>query len=140
MQLINDIVRKYGHDATLKDLRLTTMCVLSFAGLFRSKELLNMRVRDIICFDDHLVINVPESKTDIYRQGQKVFIARSKAETCPGVLLNRYLAKVNILLNDSDVHAFRNLIYFKSGHSYTLGKRAVLKQLPVRILKNALRN
>jgi hypothetical protein len=45
VELFKDIVRKYGHeDATLKDLRLATMCVLSFAGLFRAKELLNIRV------------------------------------------------------------------------------------------------
>ena len=94
VELIKDIVRKYGHeDATLKDLRLATMCVLSFAGLFRAKELLNIRLRDIMWFEDHFVINVPESKTDFYRQGQQVFIARSNAETCPGVLINRCLAK-----------------------------------------------
>ena len=45
VELFKDIVRKYGHeDVTLKDLRLATMCVLSFAGLFRAKELLNIRV------------------------------------------------------------------------------------------------
>ena len=46
VELFKDIVRKYGHeDAMLKDLRLATMCVLSFAGLFRAKELLNIRVQ-----------------------------------------------------------------------------------------------
>jgi hypothetical protein len=52
---------------------------------------------------------VPESKTEIYRQGQHVFIAKSNAETRPGVLINRYLEKANISLNDSSVHLFRNL-------------------------------
>jgi hypothetical protein len=85
------------------------MCVLSFAGLFRAKELLNIRVQDITWFDDNFVINVPESKTEIYRQGQHVFIAKSNAETRPGVLINTYLEKANISLNDSSVHLFRNL-------------------------------
>ena len=44
-------------------------------GLFRCKELLNIRVRDIEWFDDRFVAHVPESKTDIYRRGQDVFIA-----------------------------------------------------------------
>ncbi|CAB4025550.1 Integrase recombinase xerD-like, partial [Paramuricea clavata] len=126
VELIKDIVRKYRRkDAIRKDLRLATMRVLSFAGLFRAKELLKIRVRDIMWFDDHFVINVPESKTDIYRQGQQVFIARFNAETCPGVLINRYLAKANILLNDSEVHLFRNLVYLKSVDSYTLGERVL---------------
>ena len=47
-ELIKSIVARYGSEnATLKDLRLATMCILSFAGLFRSKELLNIRVRDM---------------------------------------------------------------------------------------------
>ncbi|CAB4022098.1 Integrase recombinase xerD-like [Paramuricea clavata] len=48
VELMKDIVRKYGHeDATLKDLRLATMCVLLFAGLIRAKEFLIIRVLDI---------------------------------------------------------------------------------------------
>ena len=67
VELIKDIVCKYGRpDATLKDLRLAVMCLLSFAGLFRSKELLNIRIRDIKWFDDHFIIDVPESRTDVY--------------------------------------------------------------------------
>ncbi len=126
VELIKDIVCKYGRpDATLKDFRLAVMCVLSFAGLFRSKELLNIRIRDIKWFDDHFIINVPESKTDVYRQGQDVFFARSNADSCPGVLHQRYLDKANILLSNSDTHLFRNLVYLKSAHCYTLGNRAV---------------
>jgi hypothetical protein len=98
------------------------MCVLSFAGLFCAKELLNIRVRDITCSDDDFVINVPESKTDIYRKDPHVFIGRSNAETCPGVLTNRYLAKANILMT---VHLFRNLVHLRSVDSFTLGKRVV---------------
>ena len=94
VELIKDIVCKYGRpDATLKDFRLAVMCVLSFAGLFRSKELLNIRIRDIKWFDDHFIINVPESKTDVYRQGQDVFFARSNADSCPGVLPKNYFHK-----------------------------------------------
>ena len=47
VELIKDIVRKYGYeDATLKDLRLATMRVLSFARLFRAKELLNLTLSE----------------------------------------------------------------------------------------------
>ena len=61
---LGPIDRKYTyHEATLKDLRLTTICVLTFAGLFRSKELLSIRVRYISWFiEDRFVINVPEIK------------------------------------------------------------------------------
>ena len=122
-ELVKAIVTRCGHeDATLKDLRLANMCVLSFAGLFRSKELLDIRMRDIKWFDDHFVINVPQSKTDVYRQGQDVFIASSNEASCPGRLLDQYMIqKVNIKIDHSDVYSFRNLVYLKSTHSYTLG-------------------
>ena len=68
-ELIKSIVARYGSEnANLKDLRLASMCILSFAGLFGSKELLNIRVWDIEWFDDHFVVHVPESTTDIYRR------------------------------------------------------------------------
>ena len=125
-ELVKPIVTRYGHeDATLKDLRLANTCVLSFAGLFRSKELLNIRMRDIKWFNDHFVINVPQSKTDVYRQGQDVFIARSNEASCLGRLLDQYIQKANIKIDHSDVYLFRNLVYLKSTHSYTLGNKAV---------------
>ena len=60
-------------------------------GLFRSEELLNIRVPDIDWFDDHFVVHVPESKTDIYRRGQVVFIAKPSGDSCLAVLLDRYI-------------------------------------------------
>ena len=45
-----------------------TMSVISFAGLFRSKELLSIRVCDVSLKDDHVKIHVPSSKTDVYRE------------------------------------------------------------------------
>lgn len=124
--LIKAIVQRFGQDqANLKDLRLVTMCVLSFAGLFRAKELLCIRLRDIKWFQDYFVINVPQSKTDVYRKGQDVFIYKSGKETCPGILLHRYLRKAGIVLKDSTDYLFRNVIYLKSTSSYTLGRRAV---------------
>ena len=125
-ELIKSIVARYGSEnANLKDLRLATMCILSFAGLFRSKELLNIRVRDIEWFDDHFVVHVPESKTDIYRRGQDVFIAKSSGDSCPAVLLDRYIRKANITANGKDTNLFRNVIYLKSTNSYILGQKTV---------------
>ena len=62
--LIKAIVSRYGQEsATLKDLRVATMCAVSFAGrLFRSKELLSIRICDIKLLNDHIIIHVPSSK------------------------------------------------------------------------------
>ena len=45
LELIKKIADTFANEsATLKDLGLAAMSVISFAGLFRSKELLNIRV------------------------------------------------------------------------------------------------
>ena len=124
--LIKAIMSRYGKEnSTLKDLRIATMCALSFAGLFRSKELLNIRICDIKVFTDYIIIHVPCSKTDVYRQGQDVFISKSHKESCPGLLLERYLAKAKISVNDSTEYLFKNVIYLKSSNHYILGNKIV---------------
>ena len=45
-------------------------------------------------------------------------LARSNGTTCPGVSLDRHFKKANIVLNDSNSHLFRNLIYLKSARMY----------------------
>ena len=75
--------------------------------------------------NDHVKIHVPSSKTDVCRDGQNVFISRSNTNTCPGWLLDKYLQKANVNLNDSSDHLFRNLIYLKKTKQYILGKKAV---------------
>ena len=74
LELMKKIADKFVNEsATLKDLRLATMSVISFAGLFRSKKLLNIRVCDVSLKDDHAKIHVASSKTDVYREGQDVY-------------------------------------------------------------------
>ena len=58
-----------------------------------------MQPSDILVHDDHLQINVKSSKTDQFRQGNKVFIAKSGGATCPHSLLSRYLSAASIDLN-----------------------------------------
>ena len=126
LELIKKIADTFANESTaIKELRLATMSVISFAGLFRSKELLNIRVRAVSLKDDHVKIHVPSSKIDVYRKGQDVFISRSNTNACPGLLLDKYLQKANVTLNDSSDYLFRNLIYLKKTKQYILGKKAV---------------
>ena len=98
LELIKNIADTFANEsATLKDFRTATMNVLSFAGLFRSKELLNIGLCDVSLKEDHIKIHVPSSKTDVYREGQAVFISRSNTKACPGLLLDKYLQKAKVI-------------------------------------------
>ena len=99
--MIHRICVKFAHEGSnLSDLRTALLFVLGFSGLFRINELLDLQASDILVHDDHLEINIKSSKTDQFRQGNKVFIDKSGGVTCPHSLLSRYflqLALISIL-------------------------------------------
>ena len=125
LELIKAIVNNYAKEGcNLKDLRLATMCVLAYAGLFRSQELLEIKISDIRLVDEYLIIFIPKSKNDVYRLGQQVFIAKSGLPTCPYTLFIRYLTRANIKIErHTDEYVFRNVVFRKTTQSYSLGNR-----------------
>jgi hypothetical protein len=94
------------------------MFLLAYAGLFRYKELSNIRMTNIAFYDTHIEILVETSKTDIHRQGNTVVIARTNTETCPVLFLRRYCTLAGLNL-DSNEYIFRSLQYNKSNHKGT---------------------
>ena len=68
------------------------------------------------------VFSRPVNKTHQFRQGNKVFIAKSGGVTCPHSLLSRYLSAAGIDLNSS-AYIFRTLQPRRKNTSYTLGPR-----------------
>jgi len=66
-----------------KSQRIIVACLIAYAGLFRSLELLNIRVSDIVCSDTHVSIFIENSKTDQYRDGAWSVIAKSGTELRP---------------------------------------------------------
>ena len=92
--MIYHICVKFAHEgSTLSDLRTTLLFVLGFNGLFRINDLLDLQAPDILIPDDHLEINIKSSKTDQFRQSNKVLIAKSGGVTCPHSLLSRYFCQ-----------------------------------------------
>ena len=62
-------------DANLKNLRIAALCSLAFAEFFRYDELCNIVPKHIEFHSDYIRIFVPRSKTDVYREGNYVFLA-----------------------------------------------------------------
>jgi hypothetical protein len=88
------IVRLFAHaDASLSDLRTALVFVLGFAGFFRSEELRNIKIGHVNVASDFSFfrISIPKSKADQLRQGREVLIAATGGETCPLMLLLRYM-------------------------------------------------
>ena len=72
-QIIKDILDAYNkQDANVKDVRITALCSLAFAGFFRYNELCNIAPNHIEFHSQYIKILVPRSKTDVYREGNFV--------------------------------------------------------------------
>ena len=81
-EIIKNILDVYSkEDANLKDLRIAALCSLAFAGFFRyDDELCNIVPKHTEFCSGYLRIFLPRSKTDIYREGNYVYISESKSK------------------------------------------------------------
>lgn len=100
-----DTVFSFGN---LYNQRIICACITAFAGFLRVSELLNIRRCDIVFSECYMSIFIQQSKTDVYRDGNWVLIARTNSSLCPVRNMELYLQWANIPV-DSDVFIFRNL-------------------------------
>ena len=79
--------------------------------IFRYNELAKIRECGVQLFEDLLEIFIESSKTDQYRNGAVVVIARTGTNCCPVAMLERYMHLANIsVANLSVEYLFRCLI------------------------------
>ena len=91
------------------------MCTLGFAGFFRFSELINILCKHIVFLEDHIKIFVPNSKPDVYREGNFVYIAKTLSKYCPVSIFLRYMHEAK-LTPTSDLPLFSPLSKTKSGY------------------------
>jgi integrase len=102
--ILKTILRKQYPIDNLQKLRICCLLLLGYAGFLRFNELAQIRASNLKF--SHLEILIERSKTDIYRQGHTVVIARTNNDTCPVAMYEKYLLKADIAL-DSDDFIFR---------------------------------
>ena len=108
-KILERIYHRYAApNSSLQDLRTALIFVLGFSGLFRANELLDLKTTDISIKDRHLEIYVRKSKTDQYRGGNIVYIAKTNGQVCPHALLSRYYSLAGINAHTAQ-YIFRSL-------------------------------
>ena len=105
-EMLQTIVQDSRKNNRLVNIRLATVCLLGFAGFFRYDELANIQPCDLQLSHDGVTIRIPRSKTDQYRQGDEVVIARTNSDTCPVAMLEEYIRRAEIDLK-SQLFLFR---------------------------------
>ena len=102
--------------------RTICACLLAYAAFLRVSELLNLRRCDIEYFPSHMSVFIQKSKTDIYRDGNQIIIARTGNNLCPVKNLELYLQWVDNN-HEFDFYLFRNLT--KDNDHYNFRKENV---------------
>ena len=118
--MILDICNRFaGPNANLSDLRLATICVTAYTAFLRYNELASLRCCDVSFCDSFVKIYVYKSKTDVYRDGAYVLLAKTGYVSCPFNLLRRYVSAANLDLSSS-LPFFRSLYFHKATSTYSL--------------------
>ena len=123
--MILDICNRFaGPYANLSDLRLATICVTAYTAFLSYNKLARLRCCDVSFCDSLVKIYVYKSKTDVYRDGAYVLLAKTGYVSCPFNLLRRYVSAANLDLSSS-LPFFRSLYFLKATSTYCLRSTGV---------------
>ena len=136
-EILGLIFQQYGESSNLLDIRFVCMCLLAYAGFFRISELLSIRRSNIVTEDLYHKIFVEVSKTDKYREGSWVYIAKTGNCTCPYTYLIKYLEAARIP-SFSQNFIFRYLRYDKKLKGNVLSSKPLTASRAGEILKEKL--
>jgi integrase len=113
---INDILAVYNsmyEEKNIKNQRIICAIILAYAGFLRSAELLNIKVSDIAFEQSYMAIYIEKSKTDIYRDGHWLMIAKTGTVLCPYENILKYIKWTGL---EGDDYLFCNLSKTKTGY------------------------
>lgn len=135
-EMLRQMVETTGSPRTLTGSRLLAICLLAFAGFLRISEVMGLKCCDVSFEKDHMVIRITSSKTDQYRDGAGVVIARVESPVCPVRQLEEYYELAE-LSQVSTQKLFRGIIKSPNGEklrqggslSYTRIRELLLEKL-----------
>ena len=114
--LIRNLAQHFFDSTDLVEIRFLLMVILGFAGFFRISEMLQIQIKEITFDDTGSTIFLPISKTDQVREGNIVFISKTKTECCPIYWLRKYLI-ITELKHNPEAFLFCHLYKTKNGHN-----------------------
>ena len=107
--------KRFPNGMDLAGYRLMAFLLIAYAGFMRCDEALKIKRSDIAFHSSYVAIFVLQSKTDVYRHGRSILIARSGTSLDPVVHLYRYLRAAKIPDKSKD-YIFRRIAKTKSGN------------------------
>ena len=96
-------------DGTLGAIRTMTFCILGYCGFLRYDEISNLQFGDFVFERTFMKIFIEKSKTDVYRDGKWVFIAKGDTQLCPIQIVNRYFRECGFTPDSGHEFIFRGI-------------------------------
>ena len=90
-ETLEAIVQDADGSGTLANLCLATACLLGFSRFLSFSKLINLRPCDVKIAQEIMMIKIQYSKTDQWRLGDEVLVARTANKTCPVAMLEHYM-------------------------------------------------
>ncbi|MCG8033524.1 MAG: tyrosine-type recombinase/integrase [Candidatus Thiodiazotropha taylori] len=109
-ELCSPIVSQACDD--LLQVRDVTMILVAYAGFLRYDELSNLKCCNIKFQSEYFSLHIESSKTDQYRSGNEILIAKGESGACPYLMLQKYILLADIDLT-SDHFLFKPV--YRSG-------------------------
>lgn len=131
------LCNQYVGSSDLVDIRDLAMILTGYTGFLRFDEISKLRCNDVTFQDDHFTLNIRSSKTDKFRSGNKVLIAKGHTSACAYAMLRRYIDLASVDLSSNDF-LFKpmykskgrcNLIKKEKCLSYTRTRECIVKKL-----------
>ena len=109
---------------------------MAFAGFMRCDELLKLQCSDDAFGTESMTITIVSSKTDQYREGSSLVIARTGTLTCPVAMMEKYFFMGGLCTHDQG-KVFRAIDSTKNGQrlrksggiSYTRLRELLLEKI-----------
>jgi integrase len=114
VDIILAVYNRIYQNGNLKSQRVICAILLGYSGFMRSKELLNIKISDIIFQSTYMCIFIESSKTDKYRDGAWIVIAKTGTELCPVENVIKYITWSKLCNDD---FLFCNLCATKVGYT-----------------------
>lgn len=137
--LLQKLCDSYKNSDDLADLRDLSMILLGYAGFLRFSEISELQCSDVKFEENHLVLNIRKSKTDIYREGNEVLIVKGSTSACPYVMLRKYLETSHQSLESND-YLFKpicrskhtcHVLQKRKKLSYTRARECIVSKLKI---------
>ena len=91
-EILQVLVEKFNVEgALLEDVCTLTICILGYSAFLRFDELSKI---NISIFSAHMEIFLESSKTDQYRDGSRIVVARTSGACCPVSMMEKYLGLI----------------------------------------------